>query len=99
MFTAALLVTILTLYGVNGQDERLICMRRELQDRSQSDVNCITNLQEIVSHLEVIDFNVSSSVLDNVCNNESCLNQFVEVLELCSREVSLIADNMLIELK
>ena len=96
MFLVALLVTFLTLYGVNGDasyTEEEQCVLDALDTTGelfQSDPTCATNALQL--YRDTIRFSkfpngtriyaVTQDVIDETCS-DSCWNQFNEVLHQC----------------
>jgi len=96
MFLVALLVTFLTLYGVNGDtsfNEEEQCVLDALDTTGalyQSDPACATNALQLYRDTIRFDvfpngtriYDVTQDVIDETCS-DSCWNQFNEVLQQC----------------
>ena len=86
MFVAALLVTFLTLYGVNGQT----CLSNGLNDISRRDPACANQIEQLNSQLERSMLDIPQSVLDEVCS-ASCWDQYSRVVQRCGgSDVSIV---------
>ena len=94
MFVAALLVTFLTLYSVNGQQS---CLSNGLNDISRRDPVCASQIEQLNSQLDRSMLDIPQSVLDEVCS-ASCWDQYSRVVQRCGgSNVSIVVSCIILQ--